>query len=205
MRIVICGQKEFGAQVLGMLIEECHTVRTVVAPAPLDGKTDRLAARAAAAGIPVLHRLSRAAMPGEIDVIVCAHAHDYLPKACRDRARFGAIGYHPSLLPVHRGKDAIRWAIKMGDPVTGGTVYQLTDEVDAGPILAQEHVFIRPGDTPDGLWRRDLFPVGIRLLKSALHALETGQASFQPQDEEIATWEPSWERESLRKAGGDRR
>jgi len=42
----------------------------------------------------------------------------------RARARVAAIGYHPSLLPLHRGRDALRWTIRDGDRVTGGSVYR---------------------------------------------------------------------------------
>ena len=196
MRIVICGQKEFGARVFDATRAAGHEVLAVFAPVAGAG-VDRLAERAEAAGVPLFGRVRPEAIPEGADVLVCAHAHDFVSRAARERARLGAIGYHPSLLPLHRGKDAIRWAIKMGDRVTGGTVYQLTDEVDAGPILAQEFCFIRPGDTPAGLWRRELQGIGVRLLLRALHGLEAGEAVPRAQDEAIATWEPSWEREPL--------
>ena len=84
-------------------------------------------------------------------MIVAAHAHTFIPASVRDRARHGAVAYHPSLLPRHRGRDAVRWAIHMGDAVAGGTVYRMVDRVDAGPILAQDWCWIRPGDTPADL------------------------------------------------------
>ena len=85
----------------------------------------------------------------------------------------------------------------MGDPVTGGTVYWLTDTIDAGPIAAQDYCFVRPGDTAELLWRRDLFPMGVRLFRQALKDLAAGRLYSVPQDEEVATWEPSWERPPL--------
>jgi methionyl-tRNA formyltransferase len=76
-------------------------------------------------------------------------------------------------------------------------VYWLTDNIDAGPIAAQEHVFVRPGDTAETLWRELLAPLGVRLLLKTLADLDRGLAVRVPQDEICATWEPSFERPPL--------
>jgi len=52
-------------------------------------------------------------------------------------AKLGGIGYHPSLLPRHRGIAAVEWTIREGDPIAGGTVYHLADRMDAGAIAAR--------------------------------------------------------------------
>ena len=104
----------------------------------------------------------------------------------------GALGYHPSLLPRHRGRDAVRWAIHMGDHVTGGTVYWMDDGADTGPMAAQGWCWVRPGDTAEELWRRDLGPLGVRLFARALGAIEAGCPLAVPQDPELATWEPAF-------------
>jgi methionyl-tRNA formyltransferase len=64
----------------------------------------------------------------------------------------------------------------MGERVTGGTVYWLGD-VDAGDVAAQEHVFIRPDDTAEELWQRELFPLGLRLFERVLIDLEVAQGA----------------------------
>ncbi len=121
-------------------------------------------------------------MPAGVDLIVCAHSHDFVGRKTRLKARLGAIGYHPSLLPRHRGREAVRWAVHMGDAVTGGTVYWLTDSVDAGPIAAQEHVFIVPGEAPERLWREKLAPLGVRLTLRVLQDLAAGRIVSRRQD-----------------------
>jgi methionyl-tRNA formyltransferase len=85
----------------------------------------------------------------------------------------------------------------MGDPVAGGSVYWLGEGVDAGPIAAQDFVFVGPGDTADSLWREKLFPLGLRLLESTLRDLDAGVIRRQRQDPAYATWEPSWGRAPL--------
>ncbi len=83
----------------------------------------------------------------------------------------------------------------MREPVTGGTVYRLSNRMDGGDILAQTHVLIRPGDTAEELWRRDLAPLGVRLLTdTVVRFAQEGYVIGTPQDESLATWEPSIDR-----------
>lgn len=105
---------------------------------------------------------------------------------------------HPSMLPRHRGQDAVRWTVHMGDAITGGTVYELSDKCDGGDILAQEVLFVRPGWDYHKLWEA-LFPVGVRMIVDAVAAIGEGRATYTKQDESVATWEPSWERPRLRR------
>jgi methionyl-tRNA formyltransferase len=131
------------------------------------------------------------------DVIVAAHSHAFISRPARAAAKLGALGYHPSLLPRHRGRDAVEWTIRMGDPVAGGSVYWFTDNVDGGPLAAQDYVMVPPGTTASELWRESLFPMGVRLLEGVLAELDCGIIREVPQDERCATWEPSIDRPPL--------
>ncbi len=66
------------------------------------------------------------------DLIVTAHSHARVSHDALKVAKHGGIGYHPSLLPRHRGIAAVEWTIKEGDPIAGGTIYHLSDRLDAG-------------------------------------------------------------------------
>lgn len=85
------------------------------------------------------------------------------------------INVHPSLLPAFAGvMDAIEQALRAGVGTTGATVHVVTDELDAGPILAQERVPILPGDTVETLRMRvheaeyRLLPEGIRMMEARI-------------------------------------
>lgn len=191
MNILIAGQKWFGAEVFRTLRALPGVSITAVCAPP----GDKLAGQADLYGVQVIPSLNAASMPGGVDLIVAAHSHDFIGEATRLRAKWGGIGYHPSLLPLHRGRDAVRWAIRMGDRVTGGSVYRLSNRMDGGNVLAQRHVFIRPGDTASELWRRDLAPMGIELLAETVSAYaEGGYVHGVAQDEALASWEPSVDR-----------
>jgi methionyl-tRNA formyltransferase len=192
LRILLAGQKRFGRDVLDMIGEEGHEIAAICCPVGGE-KEDKLWIGAMNAGLPIIPAgtLSAETCP-EVDLIVTAHSHDFIGRRTRMRARLGAIGYHPSLLPLHRGRDAIRWAIRMGERVTGGSVYWLTDTVDGGPIAAQKHVFIRPDDDEISLWIRELAPLGVELLKQVIADVSQGKIVRKRQETSLATWEPSF-------------
>lgn len=192
MRIVLSGQRTFGRLTLELLRKRGDTILAVSAPPHQPGKLDRLRAGAEDAGLPIITSgslNSRTCPPA--DLLIAAHSHDYISRKVRNRLRLGALGYHPSLLPIHRGRDAVRWSIRQRERVTGGTVFWLNDTVDGGPIAAQRHVLIEPDEDAGGLWRRALQPLGIELLAQTLAEIDRGVLRRAPQDPRLATWEPS--------------
>ncbi len=64
------------------------------------------------------------------------------------------INIHPSLLPSFRGMDAVGQALDAGVKLTGCTVHIVTEELDAGPILAQAAVPVLDGDDHATLAKR---------------------------------------------------
>ncbi len=70
--------------------------------------------------------------PDGVDLGISAHSFDYVGKRTRYKPKYGWIGYHPSLLPRHRGRSSIEWAIRMRDCITGGTVFWLNSGIDRG-------------------------------------------------------------------------
>ena len=200
MRVFFCGQKSFGAAVLEELVRRGHEV-VGVSPAPRGGKKDKVEVTALRKRLPVIsdgERLSYADIPDNTDLIIAAHAHWIISDKALKRARYGGIGFHPSLLPLHRGRDAVRWAVHMGDKVTGGTVYWLSDKTDGGNIISQRNVFIRPGEDYHSLWHR-IFPIGVEMMCDAVDDIERGCARSMPQDEKCATFEPSFDRQRLKR------
>jgi methionyl-tRNA formyltransferase len=196
VRLFICGSRQLGDQVMSAAVRHEHEIVGVCAP---DG--DRMIVKAVGLGVaPVTpSKLTPTCVP-ECDVILAAGCTWYLPMETRDRARLGVLAYHPSLLPIHRGGDAVRWAIHLRERVTGGTLYWMTDRVDAGPIVMQDHVLIRPHEDAKALWARALLPIGVRFFDGAmaLWAAGKGLPPAIAQDETLATWEPAFSRPALR-------
>lgn len=195
MRVVLSGQKRFGRDVLRLLLERGDEVLAVACPVLLDDP-DKLFIEANNHGLRIIPsgQLNRDTMPEHADLIIAAHSHDFIGRPTRDKTRLGALGYHPSLLPRHRGRSSIEWALRFGEKVTGGTLYWLNDVVDGGPIAAQDHVHIRSEDTARDLWARELAPLGLRLFRRTLRELDADVQIAVPQDHALATWEPAIDR-----------
>lgn len=66
------------------------------------------------------------------------------------------LNIHPSLLPRHRGLHTHRRVLEAGEREHGCTVHEVTAELDAGPILGQARIDVRPDDTEDSLAARVL-------------------------------------------------
>jgi methionyl-tRNA formyltransferase len=193
MRITLVGSRHFGVTTLQMLRQhEVDVIRVVVADAD-----DRLAATARDAGIEVVvqanPKLVAASEIGKAtDLIVTAHSHARVSKEALAASRLGGIGYHPSLLPRHRGIAAVEWTIRAKDPIAGGTVYHLADRMDAGAIAAQDWCFVGKDETARQLWERALAPMGQKLLAEVIdYAKKHGALPARPQEEQYATKAPA--------------
>jgi formyltetrahydrofolate-dependent phosphoribosylglycinamide formyltransferase len=89
----------------------------------------------------------------DVDLVCIAGFGTVVPKAATafpDRI----LNTHPSLLPAFKGWHPVRDALAFGVKVTGTTVHVVTEEVDAGPILAQEAVPVLADDTEETLHER---------------------------------------------------
>lgn len=89
----------------------------------------------------------------EVDVVLMAGFGTVIPKAVESFPG-RMLNTHPALLPSFKGWHAVRDALAYGVKVTGCTVHIVTEEMDVGPILAQEAVAVLPDDTEDTLHER---------------------------------------------------
>jgi len=86
------------------------------------------------------------------------------------------LNIHPSLLPKYPGLNTHARALAAGDREAGCTVHEVTADLDAGPILGQGRVPVRPGDTPDTLAARVL-EMEHRLYPAVLRRVAGGDRS----------------------------
>lgn len=199
MKIFICGQRSFGKAVLKRLYEDGHEI-VGVAPPPQKRLKDKMVGYAQLKGIPIVsdcEKLVSDNIPDGTELVISAHSHWMISDKILDKCRYGGIGFHPSLLPRHRGQDAVRWAVHMKDAVTGMSIYNLrSGKCDGGDILLQKVMFIDPDWDYHDLWK-EMFPIGVDMVSEAVRMIEKGGCEWQRQDERFATWEPSWERPRL--------
>ncbi|MFA7248254.1 MAG: formyltransferase family protein [Dehalococcoidia bacterium] len=129
MRIVLFGQAAFGRDVFEALRAAGEEVVGVSTPRQAS-RPDPLFEAASIAGVPAIDTPAlRQDGPFEQflalkpDLLVLSLVTDILRRRVLDAATHGAIQYHPSLLPQHRGRTPMNWSIISGAERTGLTVF----------------------------------------------------------------------------------
>ncbi|MGZ8379601.1 MAG: methionyl-tRNA formyltransferase [Gemmatirosa sp.] len=211
MRILFWGTPDFATPPLRALLGEGFDVVGVVTQpdrprgrsrSQLDPSPVKLVALAE--GLPVLQpeRPRGDAFMDEVRAlapdlsVVVAYGH-ILPKAVIDLPTRGTLNIHASLLPLLRGADPIRAAIRQGFAKTGVAIMRMVPALDAGPVL---HVLETPiaDDETSGELTERLSELGALALIEALALLETGAITETPQDDALATYAPKTERQHAR-------
>lgn len=97
------------------------------------------------------------AVVGELDpeLIFVVGWSQLVREPCIRLAREGVFGMHPTLLPRHRGRAPIPWAILSGLARTGVTLFEIVDaSADSGAIVGQAVVDIAREETATTLFER---------------------------------------------------
>jgi methionyl-tRNA formyltransferase len=198
VRIAIMGQAAFGAKVLETLSDRGEEIIAAWLPqGKTGGKSDPLKTAADSRGIPAHQTKSykaqetleafRATQP---DLLIMAFVTDIIPLSFVTVPTQGAICYHPSILPRHRGGSAINWALIMGDRETGLSIFWTDAGIDTGPVLLQKRIPIGPADTTGSLYFNRLLPLGVEAIAESVDLIRAGRAPRLVQDESLATYEP---------------
>jgi phosphoribosylglycinamide formyltransferase 1 len=101
-------------------------------------------------------RVTKILVEAGVELVVLAGFLSILPASFTKVWEGRVINIHPSLLPRYGGKglygDKVHAAVLAGrDAESGATIHLVTEEVDGGPVLAQQRVRVEPGDTPETL------------------------------------------------------
>lgn len=110
-----------------------------------------------------------------------------IPQTIIDLFQPGIINVHPSLLPKYRGPSPIESAIANRDKITGVTIMQLEQAMDAGPIYYQETYPLDFTETQPELYQT-LGQLGAQLLTQKLPDIINGILQPTPQDNSRATY-----------------
>jgi methionyl-tRNA formyltransferase len=134
---------------------------------------------------------------GTVDLMLVVGWRYMIDRSAYERPRRGTFVIHDSLLPAYRGFSPTVWAIRHGEPQAGATLFAITDEVDAGPIVGQQAVPIGPTDTIADIAAR-VTEAYLSLLQRHLFELLDGTARLTPQNHALATLAPRRTREDDR-------
>lgn len=116
-----------------------------------------------------------------------------IPRSIIDTPRHGTLNLHPSLLPKLRGASPIQGAILEDVPVggpheAGVTIMQIDEEVDHGPIVAQEKIVIENWPPKASELEEILGALGAKLLVRTISLWVAGEITPQEQDHDRASY-----------------
>jgi phosphoribosylglycinamide formyltransferase-1 len=108
---------------------------------------DRDAYDTALADLVASHRPGLVVLAGFMRVVGSAFVHRFAGRI---------LNVHPSLLPAYSGLDTHTRVLEASERETGASVHFVTETLDAGPLIAQARMPIRPADTARDLAARVL-------------------------------------------------
>ena len=220
MRILFVGTVEFSRHCLEELLDHAapHDGQVVAVltldPAQANGHADYtdLAHVIDGQSIP-LHRIRDINAPHAVELIrsytpdvLCVFGWSQLiSKTVLEIPPLGCIGAHPALLPHHRGRHPIIWALVEGLSESGLTFFYLDERADHGDILWQRAFPITLQDDAASVYAR-VTSLAREAIREFLPQLAQGTAPRRPQDHRQATYwrkrhaqdgEISWEAPTL--------
>jgi methionyl-tRNA formyltransferase len=124
------------------------------------------------------------------DLFVVAAYAKLIPENILTLPRTGCLNVHPSLLPKFRGASPVQSAILADEREGGVSIMQMTETMDAGPIVAQARIEITPEDWPlkGSVLLELLATEGGNLLAEVLPEWIRGSIVPEPQDDARATY-----------------
>lgn len=104
-----------------------------------------------------------------------------IPEEILKAPRYGFWNLHPSLLPLYRGASPTAFPLILGERKTGVSLMVMDEEMDHGPIIAQEEYEIKVGERR-GVLENNLTNQGFTLFQNAISDLmgKRGDGGVQP-------------------------
>ena len=114
------------------------------------------------------------------DLVVLAGFLVVLPAEMIRQYENRIINVHPSLIPSfcgtgYYGLKVHQGALERGVKVTGATVHFVDEGTDTGPILLQQPVMVKDGDTPEKLQQRVMEEAEWKILPLAINLIASGR------------------------------
>lgn len=128
------------------------------------------------------------------DLIITAAYGQIVSRKVLQATRLGAVNLHGSLLPKYRGAAPIQYALRNGEEVTGITLMYMSEQMDAGDIIAQAKIMIEDDDDAGSLFHK-LSLLARDVLLSQLDDLFNQTNQRKPQDEAQVSYAPMIKKE----------
>ena len=114
------------------------------------------------------------------DVIYCFGWSNILKKPLLGIPKKGVIGFHPTMLPLNRGRHPLIWAKVLGLKKSGTTFFIMDEGADSGPIISQKLFLIEEKDTAYNLYEK-IISNGLKQVEEITHELKNNIEKRVPQ------------------------
>ncbi|RHW48327.1 methionyl-tRNA formyltransferase [Bombilactobacillus bombi] len=202
-KIIFMGTPEFAVPILdGLVQNDYEIVGVVTQPDRAVGRKQKISYSpvkkyAVQHNLPLYQpeKLAHSAELAELialqaDLIITAAFGQFLPTKLLQSAQIAPLNVHGSLLPRNRGGAPVQRAIMNGDLKTGITIMYMAAKMDAGDIIIQQAIDIKPTDTAGSLFEK-LSIIGRDLLLASLPQVIAGTNKRVTQDESLVTITPN--------------
>lgn len=119
-------------------------------------------------------------------IITCAYGQ-IVPQGLLDIPRLGSINVHGSLLPKYRGASPIQQALINNDEVSGVTIMEMIDKMDAGKMYLKKEIPLTKDDNYTSLYDK-MKQAGLEALLEMLPDFIDGKIEGEEQDESLVTF-----------------
>lgn len=199
VNIIFCGTSDFGLPALQALIKDSFfNVKAIITqPDKQSGRGHEInilpiKKEAPANNIPLLQPADINLAFQEIkllqpDIAVVIAYAQLIPEAILKIPALGFVNVHASLLPRYRGAAPMQAAILNNDNKTGVTIIKITPKLDAGPIITQAEIELKPDETTTTL-NKKLSLLSAHILPTALKQYISGNIIPQAQDNNKASY-----------------
>ena len=201
IRLLFMGTPEISARVLETVINEGYNVIGVISqpdrPVGRKGLLEETPTKvvAKAHNIPVyqpvkIRKEYEFVKELNPDLILTIAYGQIVPQGLLDIPRLGCLNLHGSLLPKYRGAAPIQYALINNEKVSGMTLMEMIDKMDAGKMYAKQEVIIDEDDNCTSLFIK-MGDAASKLVIEALPKYINGELIGVEQDESLVTFCPT--------------
>jgi methionyl-tRNA formyltransferase len=124
------------------------------------------------------------------DIIITLAYGQIVPQGLLDIPPLGCLNLHGSLLPKYRGAAPIQYALINNEQITGMTLMEMIDKMDAGKIYATKEIVISEDENSTSLFIK-MADAAKELILETLPKYINGELPGVEQDEQLVTFCPT--------------
>ncbi len=121
------------------------------------------------------------------EIIFCFGWSKLLKKELLNIPSKGVVGFHPSDLPMNRGRHPLIWALVLGLKETASTFFFMDEGADTGDIISKKKISINDNDNAHALYQKVTLSA-INQLEDLINQFKTRKIKRLKQNNNSNSW-----------------